>query len=212
MVRLLISSSDKIKSDKKFVIYRSNYPLSYDTPEFRARIESIAQKIVDCYKLKNCPLLVQLLYNGKDFSVIEFSARTGGALKYKLIELTSGVDIIESTVDITLNGKSVVKPIKSDKFIRNEFVYMNDGEFAALSGFDELKCAGIIDNYYLFHKKGFISTGANSSGDRIAGYTLVADSREELIDKHNEAISKMKILSPDGEDLFRRDILTFEEK
>ncbi len=208
---LTFSRSDKIKSDEKFVIYRSVYPLPYDTPEMRDRITSYAQKIVDAYKLENCPLLMQILYNGKDISVIEFSARTGGAIKYKLIELTSGVDIIEKTIELTINGKTDVEPVRSNKYIRNEFVYINNGEFKELCGFDELKSDNIIDNYYLFHKEGFVSNGANSSGDRICGYTIIADSEEQMIYKHNTVISRIKVLSPSGEDLIRRDIL-IEEK
>ncbi|MBE6543111.1 MAG: ATP-grasp domain-containing protein [Ruminococcaceae bacterium] len=205
-----ISLSEKIKSDSKFVIYRSIYPVPYDSPEIREKITKTVQKIVDAYGLSNCPMLVQLLYRDGEISVIEFSARTGGALKYKLIELTSGVDIIEATIDVTLNKKADVKPIPSKKHIRNEFIYLKDGIFDHLEGFEELKQEGIIDNYYLFHTKGCEFNGANSSGDRIGGYTLVADSIDEMKKLHNIAISRMKVISNCGEDMFRRDILKEE--
>lgn len=205
-----ISLSEKIKSDSKFVIYRSVYPVPYDTPQIREKITGVVQKIVDAYKLHDCPMLVQLLYRDGEISVIEFSARTGGALKYKLIELTSGVDIIDATIDVTLKGRAEVNPIPSKKHIRNEFIYLNNGVFDHLEGFEELKQEGIIDNYYLFHTKGCEFNGANSSGDRIGGYTLIADSLEEMKKIHNLAISRMKVISDKGEDMFRRDILKEE--
>ena len=155
-------------------------------------------------------MLVQLLHRDGEISIIEFSARTGGALKYKLIELTSGVDIIEATIDVTLKGSADVKPVRSENYIRNEFIYLNDGIFDHLEGFDELKEQGIIDNYYLFHNKGCEFNGANSSGDRIGGYTLIAKTKNELVDKHNKAIEGMKVISNDGKDMFRRDILKVE--
>jgi hypothetical protein len=121
------------------------------------------------------------------------------------------VDIIDATIDVTLTGKANVEPEPSKKHIRNEFIYLNDGVFDHLEGFEELKEEGIIDNYYLFHTKGCEFNGANSSGDRIGGYTLIADTIEDMKNRHNIAISRMKVISDKGEDMFRRDILK-EEK
>lgn len=208
---LTVSNSEKIKSDSKFVIYRSIYPVPGVTCELKEKIRDIGQKIADAYGLKNCPMLIQMLYDGNELNVIEFSARTGGCIKYKLIENTSGVDIIDKTIDVTLNGKAHVNVDESPNLVRNEFVYCINGVFDHLEGFEELKNEGVIENYYLLHTKGSEFNGVNSSGDRICAYTIIAKDKHEMIDKHNMAISKMKVISTTGEDMFNRDILVKEE-
>lgn len=208
---LTVSNSEKIKSDNKFVIYRSIYPVPGVTCGLKKKITEIGQKIADAYNLTNCPMLIQMLYDGSELNVIEFSARTGGCIKYKLIENTSSVDIIDKTIDVTLNGVADVKPVESMKMVRNEFVYCYDGVFDHLEGFEELKNEGIIENYYLLHTKGCVFDGVNSSGDRICAYTIIADDKKEMIEKHNTAISRMKVVSDKGDDMFRRDILVKEE-
>lgn len=208
---LTVSNSEKIKSNNKFVIFRSIYPVPGVTDELKSRITEIGQKIANAYGLENCPMLIQMLYDGSELNVIEFSARTGGCIKYKLIENTSNVDIIDKTIDVTLNGKADVQPVESKNLVRNEFVYCNNGVFDHLEGFEELKNKNIIENYYLLHTKGCEFNGVNSSGDRICAYTIIAKDKKEMVDKHNEAISRMKVVSSQGNDMFRRDILVKEE-
>ena len=50
-------------------------------------------------------------------------------------------------------------------------------------------------------------TGVNSSGDRIAAVTYVADSYEDYVNKHNEFIDKVKVIDVEGNDIMRHDLL-----
>ena len=77
---LAVTNSEKIKDDDRFVIFRGRYP-AIESEMILEKIEDIAQKIADGFGLVNAPLLIQLLSNGEDISVLEFCARTGGNIK-----------------------------------------------------------------------------------------------------------------------------------
>ena len=47
----------------------------------------------------------------------------------------------------------------------------------------------------------------NSSGDRIAAVTFVADSYEDYVKKHNEFIARVKVINNLGENMMRHDLL-----
>ena len=65
-----------------------------------------------------------------------------------------------------------------------------------------------LADYYLFKWKGASFDEIGSSGDRVAGYTVAADSAEELIKKHKIVRDKIKVISNEGKDITRHDLLT----
>lgn len=204
---LSVSSLDKIGDHDKFVIFRGRY--SAETMErVHDTVKEIAQKIADAFRLKNSPMLIQLITDGKRACVLEFSARTGGGVKYLLIKKVSGFDVISAVVDLTL-GKtpSVQKCRPESKYITNEFIYCNPGVFERLDGFEELKVKGILSDYYLFKWRGAVFDTIENSGDRVAGFTIQADTKEDLMEKHHVAVSSMRVLDKDGHNIMRYDLL-----
>lgn len=206
---LSISNSIKIKEKDKFVIFRTINPAAVSESVVK-QVNIIAQQIVDAFHLSNSPMLIQILTDGKKAYVIEFSARTGGGVKYLLIKHASGFDVIKAIVDLTLGIKPHYK--KSDansKYLVNDFIYCKKGVYDHLDGFEELKKSGIIKDYYVFGWKGNHFTGElKASGDRVGGYTVVADTQEELVKKHNEARKHIKVMNIQNEDIARHDILS----
>ena len=205
---LCISESDKISETDKFVICRAIWPLSL-SESLILRIQKIAQSIADAFLIINSPMLIQFLYNGKDLYVIEFSARTGGGVKYLLIKRASGFDVINAVIDLTLGEKPHVEEIVAEyRFMVNDFIYCGQGVFDHLEGFEELKNNHIIEDYYLFKRAGTLFESVSASGDRVAGFTVVGDTPEELINRHSRAINSIKVISTDGRDIARHDLLT----
>ena len=200
--------SDKIADDDKFVIFRTRYPIS-EKPEVCKQIETTAQQIADAFGLKNSLMLIQMISDGDRVYVLEFSARTGGGVKYRLIKQVSGFDVISAVVDLTL-GKIPhveIQPPEA-KYITNTFIYCKPGIFDKLDGFEELKQEGILDDYYLFKWQGAQMSNATNSGDRIAGFTVKANTLEELQNKYDTANARVKVLDDAGNDIMRHDLLT----
>lgn len=205
---LSISKLFKIGEDGKFVIHRVQCPADI-TKSVEQKIKGVAQGIASAFGLINTPMLVQLITNGEDVSVIEFCARTGGGDKFRLIEKVSGFDVVKAVADLTLGGKPHYDEEKKppQKFIINEFLYCNPGILDHLEGFEKLLDDGIITEYYTLKSKGYEFKQISNSGDRVAYYTVEADTMEEAWHKHNVANEGVKALSLNGEDLIRHDIV-----
>ena len=200
--------SDKIADDDKFVIFRTRYPVAEKNCVHK-QIEETAQQIADAFGLENSMMLIQMISDGERVYVLEFSARTGGGVKYRLIKMVSGFDVISAVVDLTL-GKvpHVEKKDPVAPFVSNVFIYCEPGVFEHLEGFEELKDRDIIEDYYLFKWKGAEVGNATNSGDRIAGFTIVGETLHELQEKYEIAVSTVKVIDVQGHDIMRHDLLT----
>ena len=60
----------------------------------------------------------------------------------------------------------------------------------------------------MFKWKGAEFDTIENSGDRVAGFTIQADTYDELKTKHKKAVDGMKVLDIKGVDIMRRDLLT----
>lgn len=204
---LCVSNSEKIADADKFVIFRGNYPAK-ESVIVQKEVEAVAQKIADAFGIKNAPMLIQAIYRDGHIFVLEFSARTGGGVKYLMIQNASGFDVIQGVVDLTLGQIPHVGDLGGKyRYISNEFVYCQNGVFDKLVGFEELKRNGVIVDYYLFKWQGAQMTGIQSSGDRVCGFTIGADSIGELQQKHKTATAAVKVLDVNGTDIMRHDLL-----
>ena len=153
-------------------------------------------------------MLIQMINDGKNVSVLEFCARTGGNMKYLLIKHACGFDVIKAVIDLTLGEKPRVELADPKaKYIVNDFVYCQPGVYDRMEGFEELRQQGILADYYSLRPKGMNVRGVTSSSDRIAGFTVMANSLEEFNEKHRYIIDNVKILDENGVDIMRHDLL-----
>lgn len=202
-----ITESEKIKDAEKFVICRTWHParISKDT---RSQIEDVVQQIAHAFKLKDSPMLVQMISSGTNISVLEFSARTGGGVKHLSIQRQTGVDIISAVIDLTLGKRPHICIREPEwRYMLDEYIYCSPGTYDHLEGFEELKSKGTLIDYYLFKWKGAEFDTIENSGDRIGGFTITAYSLEELARKHREVNASVKVVSSQGTDMMRHDLL-----
>lgn len=204
---LCLTNLYKIGEDGKFIINRSRIPA--DLPEeIVAQISDTAQKIADAFGLKNTPMLIQLITDGKKISVVEFCARTGGGVKFLMIKKASGFDVVKAVVDLTMGEKPHVGEIqKPDTLTVNEFVYCRPGTLDHIEGFEELLAEGIITEYSGFKAPGTVFGQIAGSGDRVAYFSIVAKDEADLKRRHAIANGRIKAISTDGTDLIRHDLI-----
>lgn len=204
---LCLSNLYKIGEDGKFVINRSRIPADV-SPEIAAKIADTAQKIVDGFKLRNCPMLIQLICDGENISVVEFCARTGGGIKFLMIKKISGFDVVKAVVDLTLGETPHVGEIKkAEKLTVNEFVYCHPGELVRTEGFEQLLDEGTIAEFSIFKAPGHKFDEIRSSGDRLAYFSVEAADEQELARKHARANELIRAVGTAGEDLIRHDLI-----
>lgn len=205
---LCITNSDKIADDDRFVIYRGNYPGVDNVEQIKPQVAQIVQQVAEVFGLVNSPLLVQMIYSNGKLNVLECSARNGGSAKFLLVKRSCGFDLVKAIVDLTLGKNPEIGDLKGENnYVSNEYLYCRPGIFDRLDGFEELKQEGIISDYYQFKWKNLRTTDITNSGDRLAGFTVQADTKEEMNRKHNIAVSRIHILDVNGEDMLRKDLI-----
>ena len=205
---LCISNSDKVKDEEHFAIFRGRYPV-HASEAVKEKVQRVSQMIAEAFGIYNGPMLVQMLTDGEQIIVLEFCARTGGAMKWLLIQHVSGVDVIKGVVDLTMGVRPVIKVREPENaYIVNDFIYCKPGIFNHLEGFDEQMEKGNISDYRCLRPKGWEFSGlVNSSTDRICGVTFQADTLEELNRKHQAFVEQVKVIDKDGNDIMRHDLL-----
>ena len=203
---LCATTSLKITNRKSFTILCSDYPAINEEQEELLKV--IGNQVAKAFGLKDCPLFIQMIANGTDVNVIEFSARMGGGSKYNLIRVLSGVNIMSKYVDLVLGGKPSVSPSKLVKFCKMVYLYCNPGVFDHIEGLEELKQQGIIDSYFEYKTRGMEISHAETSGDRPAGYLITAETADALQEKLNYVDSHIKVVSDKGEDIMMHKLLS----
>ena len=205
---LCISNSDKVKDDDHFAIFRGKCPV-HASNELKAEIARVSQRIADAFGIKNAPMLVQMLTDGEKVTVLEFCARTGGAMKWLLIQHASGFDVIKGVIDLTMGIKpEVLVKAPETKYIVNDFIYCKAGTYDHLEGFEEQLQKGNITDYRMLRPKGWNFSGMiASSTDRLCGVTFQADTLEDLNRKHGEFVNSVKVVDVSGNDIMRHDLL-----
>lgn len=202
---LCATRSLKLKNNNSFTILCSDYPAVNSEQEII--LKKIGQEVADAFDLKDCPLFIQLIANGFEMNVIEFSARMGGGSKYHLIKVLSGVDIMSTYVDRILGEKPQVYPSKQTAFCKMVYLYCSPGIFDHVEGLQELKEQGVVDEYFLYKTKGMRISKSETSSDRPAGYVITADSDDELFEKYQYVDSKIGIISNEGVDIMIHKLL-----
>ncbi len=203
---LCIRSLDKIPDSERFIICRGNYPAKI-SEKTRNQVQDVAQKMANAFGLKDTPMLIQMKINDEKIHILEFCARTGGGIKYRLLPKVSGFDVVKAVLDLTMGEKPHVEMKPLDTYIVDEFLYCNPGVLDHTEGFEELLRAGIIDHYEIYKPKGHVFGEINSSGDRVAYFSVVADTEEELEKKHRIAGEMVKAVNSSGVDLIRHEII-----
>ena len=204
---LAASNLEKIPEVDKFVICRTKYPANI-SDSIMEKIQSVAQKIANSFNLYNSPMLIQLISNGRDISVLEFCARTGGGDKFRLIKKVSGFDVINAVVELTLGEKPhIEKDVFLLKYIVDEFLYCNPGIIKEFEGFENLRQNDIISEYFILKKKGAKVSEVNSSGDRVAYFTVEGKNLDDLKKKYSIVNKNIKVVSEDGKDILKHELL-----
>lgn len=202
---LSATTSLKIKNRKSFTIIGSDYPAVDNIQQ--ERLVSIASNISKAFLLDNTPLLIQLIINKDEISVLEFSARMGGGSKYRLIQVLSGVNIMSTYVDRILGGFPTVNPVKQVDYCKLIYLYCNPGVFDHVEGCDELVSSGYIDDFFVYKTKGMAIHGAETSGDRPAGYLCTSSNQELLNQKIKYIDAHLKVISKEGDDIMLHGLL-----
>lgn len=203
---LCCGGKEKLKNGL-FASYGSIYPAQI-SEEVKKKIIEIGQEIAEAFGLVNSPMLVQLITDGKDTYVLEFSPRTGGFIKYEIVKRMSGFDPIKTIVDLHEGHTPHFDQITPEKsYLISCFLYCDKGTLDAYSGFDEAQKEGLLTKYWQVRPKGFQFKNIESNGDRAACFITQDDTYDGVIAKYSKALNMVKVLDQGGNNLIRLDLM-----
>ena len=199
------SKNNKVKNRNTFTICSNEY-VSELSVELESRIKDIVAKIGKTFGIDNVPLLIQMIVNGNEVNVIEFSARTGGGSKLFFIREMVGVDIIENLLDITFGNNPNIEARPSKEKAVIKYVYAEPGIFSGVENLAELENEGYISATYQYKPFGTQINSSNYSSDRPIGFLVKAEDNDCLNKKIESINKRIKILDENGTDIMRHDI------
>ncbi len=202
---LCVSESQKIKSDDKFIIVRGLYPPNVDEKTMAA-LQEVAQRVATAFRLKSGPLMLQVLCTDARVFVVECSARTGGGMKFQMVERASGINPIGKMLEASLGESTAAQCRPSDSLLLSEYLYCKAGVFHHVEGLEGLKQQGIISDFFVFKTAGTVMTGTSSSGDRIAGVFFEAKTQQQLQKNYRLDMQSIRVIDQNGQDILRHDL------
>lgn len=198
---LMVTKNIKMRqSENTFTIIQSLFPATQEA-ELLDEIHQIAKKITKTYKIKNSPLLIQMIYHAGKLSVIEFSARIGGGSKHHFIKKITQFDLLEWFVNLFFSEPTNIK-IKDNRISGClHYFYAKNGLIKEFLNFDVAVADSIIEQYYLYKTSGMTISNHISSGDRVAGILITGKTPDDIWIKLQKANSILKIRDSTQEDL-----------
>ena len=199
------SKNIKIKDQNTFTICKNEYVAEL-SKSLEEKIKRIIKGIHNTFGIDNVPLLIQMIYDGENVNVIEFSARTGGGSKLFFIREMTGVDVIENLLDITMGVDPDIQPKKKGRSAAILYAYAQPGIFNTVDGIDALQDKGIVDDMFLYKPYGSMINSSNYSSDRPLGLLIKAADEDELTEKIAVTNDTVKIMDENGNDIMRHEI------
>lgn len=205
---IMVTKNIKMRENKNvFTILENSFPgtdnLSLETEK---NLSDIARKIACAYGLKNGPLLIQVIasQNNRNIYTIETSARLGGGSKHHLLKAVTGFDFLEWFTNLFFSEIGDVSLQTKLKFASIKYVYAKPATIGEFVNFDHLVKFGIIQEYYYYKSVGTSVTNHISSSDRVAGFLVIGESRSEVNQKIEKAISEISVRDITGADIILR--------
>lgn len=194
-------------------IYGSFWPANISETA-KNRFSQIAKDIAKAFDLDNTPLLIQAILGEEndEINVLEFAPRIGGGENHKIIELMTGYDIIDGSIDSFLGNDINLNYSDSSYIIADNYLYVEPGNFGKVVNYEEFVKDGLIE-YIKIYKSPNSQIGADiSSNNRVGALIVKGADTDEIHQKIKKIVSSIDILDTDGNSIMRKDIYNFNDE
>lgn len=138
------------------------------------RIKDLATRAVRAIGISCGPAHVEIMDTEKGPKMIELGARMGGdCITTHLVPLSTGIDMVKATIDVSLNNKPDIKP-KWNMGSSIRFFYAPKGKILSIMGLDKVKEQSCVKDFMINKKVGEYVEDICNSLDRL-GYVVTQD-------------------------------------
>lgn len=165
--------------------------LSSDTQK---KIIDVATQAVAAVGIQNGPAHVEIIVTEEGPKMVELGARMGGdCITTHLVPLSTGVDMVRNTIDVSLGLKPDVEK-KFDKGAAIRYFDAPCGVIASIEGIEAAKNVEGVKEISFVKNVGDIVGDINGSGDRIGFVISQGDTSEAAIASCLKALSVLNIV------------------
>lgn len=195
-----------LEACKEQQIYGCFWPADLTSDETEATLR-IARSIVSALGLKNSPLMIQAIAGKNGIQVIEFAARFGGGESWKIIELATGVDILDLSIRSFLNEPVSLRTGNSHKMFAETFIYSEECIFDRIETLNSS-----IEHLHHYKTSGMTVGKALTSNNRVGSFIVSGKSISELHSKIASAVESLQIIDTSGRNCVKSEIYKQERK
>lgn len=156
-------------------------------------IKDVATRAVKAVGIINGPAHVEIMMTEKGPRMIELGARMGGdCITTHLVPLSTGVDMVASTINIACGIKPDITP-RFDKGSAIRYFSVPCGVIADISGVETARKIEGVKEISFVKNIGEESCSINSSTDRVGFVIAQADTAKEAVKICEEVLKTVKI-------------------
>ncbi|MBO4843970.1 MAG: ATP-grasp domain-containing protein [Bacteroidales bacterium] len=192
---IILQVTDKKTSEAPFFVELGHSQPSLFPKEIVEAVKSAAVKGVEALGLKDCAAHAEVkVQNGKAY-LMEIGARLGGDfISTELTHLSTGIDMVAAAINVSLGVKLDLKQKAEPQGVAIRYFTPKPGIVKAINNTELLNGPGIYDAE-IYVKPGDEVREVKSSLDRSGHVIVTAPSAQEAIDKAEELVEKVKIIT-----------------
>ena len=191
----VLAVTDKLTTGAPHFVELGHSQPSMLPPDSLKRIREVAARAVKAVGITDGPAHVEIMLTSDGPKMIELGARMGGdCITTHLVPLSTGIDMIKATIDISLGLNPDITP-KLHKGSAVRFIAPSPGTVKRISGVEYAKTIPDVKEVRLSITEGDEVKEIESSLDR-SGYVIAqsADARS-AIERCESAINSIKIIT-----------------
>lgn len=175
----ILAVTDKLTQGKPYFVEIGHSEQSQLGKENVERIKDLATRAVKAIGIDNSPAHVEIMLTKDGPKMVELGARMGGGcITTHLVPLSTGIDMIQSVMDMAMGGEPDVTP-KFDKGSALRHIVGLDGVIESIEGLDAARAYPGVTEVTMLKgvgdKVGYFKNGADRIGYVIAQGNDAAD-------------------------------------
>ena len=195
----VLAVTDKLTTGAPFFVEMGHNQPSMLPPSDVDKIKKLARRAVKSVGINCGPAHVEIKLTPEGPKMVELGARMGGdCITTHLVPLSTGIDMIKATIDVSLGCKPLIEPCyKKGSAIR--FIKAPLGILKAIDGVEDIKELKDIKEVSITKKIGEEITAIHSSIDRCGFIIAQSADANMAIQTCELAISKLTIKVSENE-------------
>lgn len=189
----ILAVTDKLTQGKPYFVEIGHAEQSMLPTDTVDAIKDLAKRAVKAVGIDNSPAHVEIMVTPTGPKMVELGSRMGGGcITTHLVPLSTGIDMIQSVMNMALGMKPDVTP-KFNRGAALRHIVGLEGIIKSIDGIDEAQSIEGVNEVTILKEIGDEVHYFKNGSDRIGYVIASANSTTEAIRMCEEALSKIKI-------------------